>query len=401
MTSRFLFVVPPLTGHVNPTVSVGRELERRGHDVAWVGHRQVIGHLLPEDAELISVGEDLPQSIQGAVEARSRGLRGFAALKLLWEDFQLPLARSMLPGVNRAVDQFEPDVIVADQQALAGAAVARVRGLPFATSATTSAELTDPLQTMPKVDEWVRDELRRFQLEAGVAPAEADVDPRFSEQLVLAFTTEALIGPGRYPASYAFVGPSIDDRPETTEFPWRWLDADRPLVLVSLGTVNAEMGGRFFGVTSDALGQLPVQGVMIAPPDLVPHPPPNVLVVERVPQLALLDHASAVITHGGHNTVCEALAQGLPLVVAPIRDDQPIIAEQVERAGAGRRIKFGRAQATHVTAALDAVLTDERFRTAAEVIRRSFEAAGGPSAAADRLDALTPVPTAASRKRAS
>ena len=36
--SRFLFVVPPLTGHVNPTASVGGELLARGHEVAWVGH---------------------------------------------------------------------------------------------------------------------------------------------------------------------------------------------------------------------------------------------------------------------------------------------------------------------------------------------------------------------------
>ena len=43
------------------------------------------------------------------------------------------------------------------------------------------------------------------------------------------------------------------------------------------------------------------------------------------------------VTHGGHNTVCEALAHGLPLVVAPIRDDQPTVAAQVVQAGAGVR----------------------------------------------------------------
>ena len=35
--SRFLFVVPPLTGHINPTVAVGAELTARGHEVAWAG----------------------------------------------------------------------------------------------------------------------------------------------------------------------------------------------------------------------------------------------------------------------------------------------------------------------------------------------------------------------------
>jgi hypothetical protein len=48
-------------------------------------------------------------------------------------------------GVWAAIDEFAPDVLVVDQQALAGAVVAERAGLPWATSATTSAELTDPL----------------------------------------------------------------------------------------------------------------------------------------------------------------------------------------------------------------------------------------------------------------
>lgn len=33
--SGFLFVVPPLVGHINPTVGVAAELAARGHRVAW------------------------------------------------------------------------------------------------------------------------------------------------------------------------------------------------------------------------------------------------------------------------------------------------------------------------------------------------------------------------------
>jgi MGT family glycosyltransferase len=400
LSQRFLFVVPPLVGHVNPTVSVGRELQARGHRVAWAGHRDAVADVLPAGAELLPVGDAVPPELRHTIEARARGARGFAALKLLWEGFQLPLARSMLSGVFEAVDTFRPDVLIVDQQALAGAAVARVQHLRWATSATTSAELTDPLASMPKVDGWVRDELRRFQLDAGVAPALAELDPRFSEHLVLAFTTPALVGPGPFPVSYAFVGPSMTDRPESIDFDWSWLDDSRPLVLVSLGTLNAEIGGRFLGAVCEAVADLAVQAIVVAPPELIPTPPANVLLRERVPQLALLGHTAAVISHGGHNTVCESLAHGVPLVVAPIRDDQPIIAEQVERAGAGRRVKFGRARPDDITSALCAVLTDDRYRDAADAVRRSFEAAGGPHAAADRLEALSRTPAGA-RRRAS
>lgn len=40
--------------------------------------------------------------------------------------------------------------------------------------------------------------------------------------------------------------------------------------------------------------------------------------------------------------MCEALWHAVPLVVAPIRDDQPVVAGQVTDAGAGVRVRFGR-----------------------------------------------------------
>jgi UDP:flavonoid glycosyltransferase YjiC (YdhE family) len=114
--------------------------------------------------------------------------------------------------------------------------------------------------------------------------------------------------------------------------------------------------------------------------------PPNVLMLPSVPQLALMPHLDAVVTHGGHNTVCEALAHGLPLVVAPIRDDQPTVAAQVVAAGAGVRLTYSRARAADIRSALESVLDEPEYAAAAELVRESFLAAGGAAAAADRLE---------------
>ena len=38
--TRFLLVVPPLVGHINPLIGVADELARRGHEVAWAGLRR-------------------------------------------------------------------------------------------------------------------------------------------------------------------------------------------------------------------------------------------------------------------------------------------------------------------------------------------------------------------------
>jgi MGT family glycosyltransferase len=385
--SRFLFVVPPLTGHVNPTVAVAAELAARGHDVAWAGHPATLEPLLPGGAEVFAVLDDGFETRLRAGRERWLALRGAAALKFFWEEFVVPLGHAMLPGVAAAVERFGPDVVVADQQALAGALAARQAEVSWATSASTPAELVRPLAAMPKVEQWVDEQIAGFQRAHGVTDA---ADLRFSDQLVLVYTTPALLGDvSGFPDHYAFTGPALTARPDRGPFPWEWLDPGRRCVLVSLGTLNGPAGQRFFDTALDAVAGLgqELQVIIVAPPRAPA--PPHVLLTGHVPQLALLPHLSAVVSHGGHNTVCETLAHGLPLVVAPIRDDQPIIAEQVTGAGAGVRVRFGRIRADELSGAIRAVLDEPGYATAARRVRDSFAAAGGAVAAADRLEKLT------------
>jgi MGT family glycosyltransferase len=389
--SRFLFVVPPLAGHVNPTVAVAAELASRGHRVAWAGHGSVIAPLLPAGAELLTTDGTVAAEEPAAIFTRAQGLRGAEAFRFLWKDVIVPLGDAMLPAVETAVDRFAPDVLISDQQAIAGALVGRRRGLRWATSATTSSELADPFAVFPLFGTFIAQELRAFQQRAGVSVADAERgDLRFSEHLVLAFSTEALVGGGPFPPQWAFVGPAIGGRPVRAEFPWSWLEPQRRHVLVTLGTVNATSGRRFLSTAVAAAARLKdnVQAIVVAPDGLLDLTAPNVLVRPAVPQLELLAHTDAVICHAGHNTVCEALAHGIPLVVAPIRDDQPVVAQQVVDAGAGVRLKYGRVTSDQIAEALLRVLESSSYRKAAQRIQASFGAAGGPSVAADRLESL-------------
>lgn len=382
--SRFLFVVPPLSGHTNPTVSVAAELEARGHGVAWVGHGAVVERLLPEGARLHSLDAELPPGFLDEIGARARRLRGLEGLVFLWEEVLIPLARSMLPGVRAAVRAFEPDVLVVDQQALAGALLARAEGLPWATFATTSADRAESLAGLPRVLAWTEERLAELQREHGLEPVR---EPENAPALVVVFSTAALVGDtGRFPPQYRFVGPSIHRRRSDVSFPWEAL-GEEPVVLVSLGTLNAERGARFFGAVREALADEPLQVVLVAPPELGPFPD-NFLVRPFVPQLELLPRVSAVVCHAGHNTVCEALAHGLPLVVAPIKDDQPVVAQQVADAGAGLRLSFTRPRPAQLREAVRRVLDEPAFRAAAARVRASFEAAGGAARTAELLEGL-------------
>jgi UDP:flavonoid glycosyltransferase YjiC (YdhE family) len=389
--SRFLFVVPPLVGHINPTVGVAAALARQGHEVAWAGHPEFVARLAGPEARVLPCA--VPEADGAAVE-RPADLRGPAALKFLWETFLAPLAEAMIPGVYAAVDRFEPDVLVVDQQAVAGAVVAQRRGIPWATSATTAAELADPLGGLPKVAAWVRELLLDLELRHG-DPTAADSDRyqrtygdlRFSPHLVLAYSTAELSGRhDELAGTLRYVGPSIATRPPDPDFPWSALPTDAPIVLVSVGTANVDAGADFLNACAQALADRPgLCGVIVDPAGAIAAPPDNVLTFRHVPQLELLPRTSAVICHAGQNTVCEALYHGVPLLVAPIRDDQPIVAQQAVDAGVALRLRFGRARPEQIGAALDRLLAEPEYASAAGRVAASFRAAGGAAAAADHL----------------
>ena len=397
-TSRFLFVAPPLAGHVNPMSGVAQALARRGHEVAWAASEMLVRPLLGPDATVYPTGSRV---------YRQQADRGLAAVKSLWERFILPFTRFTLPGVEKAVQAYAPDVLVVDQHAPAGALVAHRHGLPWATMACSAMELTRPFASLPKVEAWVEGHLTRLWATAGLPPEER-FDLRFSPYLLISFTGTALTGDVAFPPHFALVGPALADRP-APDFPWQWLDPGRRHVLVTTGTLADDLTTDFRHRAVEAVRPLAdrVQAVLVAPDGTVPDPPGHVLVMPRVPMLSLLPHLDAVVSHGGQNTVCEALAHGLPLVVAPIRHDQPVNAAQVAAAGAGIRVPFARVSAERLRAAVTAVLEEPGYRAAAGRVRDSFATAGGAPAAAallERLPASTrrtadrcPAPTPGSR----
>ena len=382
--ARFLFVILPLESHHYPALAIAAELERAGHAVAWCGPESDLRPLAGPDALIYPTGKRR--------QLRNR-LTG-DALRSLWQDYLLPVNRFIREPADAAVADWRPDVVVADQYALAGAVAAYRHKVRWATLSTGVLELAPP--PLPWLPGYVSEQLSQMWEAVGL-PEVPGLDLRFSPDLVIFLTSQELIGPVRLPSQTVLTGPAIGQRqfpPGSQSFSWTGRDAGQRHVLVTVGTLLDNLDDRgtasFYARIVSALAPMAgeVQAVLVAPPAAVLDPPPHVLVRSRVPVLQLLPELDAVVCHSGFGTVSEALSHGIPLVVAPVAVDQRVVAGLVTKAGAAIEVSFADATPAELGTALQTVLSEPGYLANARRVGGSLRARGGAPEAARHLAAL-------------
>ncbi|MEO3809120.1 macrolide family glycosyltransferase [Sphaerisporangium sp. B11E5] len=403
--STFAFLNIAMHGHVNPTLPVVAELVRRGHSVTC--------HTSPAFAQEI-------EATGATVRLYPEGGRPLA-------DPPMPvtmlhgLARTavdLLPAVLSDLRRVRPDLIVHGAACPWGAVAARELDVPAAALFTTFAfnrqvasptraswELLAAAMTRPRdVRGYLRSrrELSRRYDTRGLPPLDL---ANLRQPLNLVFTSRAFQpGADGFGPSYRFVGPSLGARPPDPSFP---LDRLRdPVLYASLGTVF-DGGPRLLRQIATALA--PLGGTVVVStgrtdPAALDPLPAGVLARRHVPQPEVLARAALFVTHGGMNSVNEAMYAGVPMLVVPQGADQPLVARRVAELGAGLAIRPRDAAAQTVNALARRLLDEPRFRTAAATLRVAQREAGGYARAADELERHLhrggrPVPVDASRER--
>jgi hypothetical protein len=104
------------------------------------------------------------------------------------------------------------------------------------------------------------------------------------------------------------------------------------------------------------------------------------------PQLELLRLATIVITHGGPNTVFEALMEGKPMVAIPLAHDQPAVAARLARLGIAEVLPVMRLSARKIHRAVTKVLNDPSYRDAAVKMQAELHSLHGLERAADVIE---------------
>jgi len=186
---------------------------------------------------------------------------------------------------------------------------------------------------------------------------------------------------------YKFLGASVYDRKEQ-EIDLK--KTDRPVIYISLGTV-VKGAVSFFDKCIEAFRNEQVEVIISAGRSFPIHKlkeiPENIKVYDVVPQLLVLKQADVFITHGGMNSISEALVHRVPMVVIPFIADQPTNARRIEELGLGRKLDYRSIDSELLRNTVLSVMKDENISdNVSRMQRKMLDAPGNRGGAAMIID---------------
>ncbi len=366
---RILFVNLPFSGHTNPTLELAKTFVSLGHEVTYV-HSPDWKNKIERTGAVFVPYDGYPSTLTTSQkETKSWG----AAYKT----------------VQRIGKGF--DCLIYEMLFLPGKAVADQLGIPafrlFSTFTLNEKVLHDFGKTggwymtfifrYPLLCKIVSQVLKKkFNLRYGnIAKEMMDNAPKLNFTYTV---KEFQIYSGDFDSSrYKYVGASIGSR-EEKEFDFSKIE--NPIIYISLGTLlNTSV--KFFRKCLDAFRNQPVSVVMsignVVKMEQLGKIPDNFFVYPFVPQLEILKKASLFITHGGMNSVNEALYYGTPMLVIPVGNDQPTVAQRIETLHLGKYMKQKDIDADSLRLSAMEILNNNSYKDTLREFQIKSQSAGG------------------------
>ena len=390
----------PTFGHLPPTMRVVSELIVQGEEIvaySTEGNRQLV-----EDAGAIFRLYSQPYEAFDPTPP-SEGL--FADMARLIE-----ITGEMLPGLFSELEVISPDYLLLDTKSLWGLLLQQVSSIPAVTLSVVFAIDSHFVTVQDLVsglyagvsEEGLRSNLQNlteyFRISQRVDHKYKTQSPNIvdflgnPQDLHIVYTSREfqLMG-DRFPDRFKFVGPVLDPLSKQVDFPFERSEL-HPLIYISMGTVfNEDMG--FYRACIEAFGDKPFQVIMAignsVDREALEPLPGNFVVRNFIPQLSILERCDLFVTHGGMNSVNEALIHHVPLVIIPQRGDQFLVAARVEELGAGILIPSDQVCVESLRAGVDRVLSNGEFRQCAARVGKTLEAAGGLGSAVQEILAFS------------
>ena len=364
-----LMVNLPYAGHTNPSLGLVRCLVAAGHEVDYIQAEAFRERVEASGARFVPYDEP-PQSLVPALnEVRNWGA-AYRTVRRIGANYDCLIYELLFfPGKALAAELGIPCYRLISTFAL-NRHLLRVLGQtggPYLTALFRSERLCTALSRLflPKFS------LREKNLAEALV---REAPPHNFIYTLRDFQPEEACFPE---SNYHFVGPAVDDRAEE---PFSFEKSGNPIVYISFGTLMhadkrfwKKLIAAFAGKWVEVVCSVGSEKLVRALGDL----PSNVRAFAKVPQLTLLSRAALFVTHGGMNSVNEALYYGVPMIVLPFGLDQPLVGRELQRRKLGRVIAPRELTAARLWRTAKELLRDLEAREARLAMKRKMRASGG------------------------
>jgi len=404
---RFAIITSPVRGHFNPLLALARAIQQRGGIVTFV-HVADAAALIGDASvgfRAVGAGRYPPGALSGytAQLGKASGLIGI--MKMVRATARL--SDMLCDELPQAIQDIGADVVLADVAEPSGALVARHLKLPYIGVMVALPLHPDPIVPPPFLS-WGPDASsagrrrvrRAYRITDVLMFPITRVLQKHARRWNLPGDPSVVLSPL---LSVAQCPPGLDFKRESSAPPIAWCgpfrtsDDDytdvpesdgRPLIFCSLGTLQ---GGRFglFRAMAGACADIGARAVIahcgLLSKAQISALPGDPLVRNFWPQAAILKHVRAAVTHGGFNTVLDALAAGVPMVVVPIAFEQPGTSARLRAAGAAIVVPHRQLTRRRLATALERLLSDDGYRQSAAGFASRLAGLSGADDAADNI----------------
>lgn len=400
-------------GHILPTFHLARSLEERGHRVTYVGIADAGPHVERQgfDFQVLFPEHYPPGSYE---RLRERTLERLADGRAEEADPTAieHLRHLMGGGLDPVLEHIRPDLILSSYFFSLETLILLDRYrppvvllTPFLRTASQGPEKPALLRLMRGGP--IAAEITRFALtrRPGLRTLDQLIAPLVGVPELIACPEELEIpGPSLGPGVH-YIESCVRRRGEDVArdegFPWERIPSDRRLIFASLGSqteLSRERAARVLGAVFEAARRSasePWHFVVALPEGLERaglggDGGDHVTVCRWAPQLALLERADAMITHGGLGTVKECIHARVPMVVTPLHRDQPANARRVEHHRLGTSFAPETVTGEDLVRALRGAVDEGRYRDGLARMGAVFDRRQEERVGARRVEEILP-----------
>lgn len=371
--------VPPLTGHVIPSLGLAKMVVENGHRVTYVTHGKYRREVESVGARLVATSTEYGGLSSGFVSDPVLGPI-ISVIRSGTSEIQANLTQ-----LTRYFSADPPDVVCVNYASQLGFALADCLARPRVTLYPTFAWsrcVEEKIYGRIRGDSHIA---QAIQERKAVATRLNFTIPRHvpfgspSGLNLVSIPRSFQWGAEEFDETFVFMGPSVVAHPGSTE--WNRNLPDRPLVYISLGTTytnNLHFFRRCIDVFSDGVFEVAMSiGDQISFADLGSIPE-NFEVRNFLPQVSVLSRASVFVTHGGTGSVMEAISLQVPMVALPQQGDQALYAQKIESLGVGVDYsKLEDPELTRLHETVTRVNSDVTVRRRLASLRAEIAAEGG------------------------